>query len=77
LAAGYTFLDALSPYAVVRVFGGPVFWHYQESSVIGTDLYHVQLGAGLAWRIKGKVDLFMKGVPLGERAITGGIAAVF
>jgi hypothetical protein len=77
LAAGYTFLDALSPYAVVRLFGGPVFWHYQGDSVIGTDLYHVQLGAGLAWRIAGKVDLFVEGVPLGERAVSGGIAAVF
>jgi hypothetical protein len=77
LAAGYTFLDALSPYAVARAFGGPVFWRYQGERVVGTDLYHVQLGAGLAWRIAGKIDLFVEGIPLGERAATGGIAAVF
>ena len=77
LAFGVTFLDALSPYAVTRVFGGPIFWHYAGADVTGTDLYHVQLGAGLAYRIARRVDVFVEGIPLGERAISGGAAAVF
>jgi hypothetical protein len=76
-AVGVTFLQALSLYAVARVFGGPVFWHYQGEARTGTDAYHVQLGAGLAWRIARKLDLFAEGVPLGERGISGGAAVVF
>jgi hypothetical protein len=76
-AVGATFFDALTPYAVVRAFGGPIFWHYQGSAHIGTDAYHVQLGAGLFWRIARKVDVFVEGVPLGERALLGGASVPF
>jgi hypothetical protein len=77
LAFGATFFDALSPYAVVRTFGGPIFWHYRGQSVLGTDRYHVQLGAGVAYRIAGRVDAFVEGIPLGERAFSGGAAVLF
>jgi hypothetical protein len=77
LAFGATFFEALSPYVVTRVFGGPIFWRYQGKDVTGTDNYHVQLGAGLAYRIARRVDVFVEGVPLGERAISGGAAAAF
>jgi hypothetical protein len=77
LAFGATFFDALSPYAVARTFGGPIFWRYRGDSVLGTDSYHVQLGAGVSYRIAGKVDAFVEGIPLGERALSGGAAIVF
>ena len=77
LAFGATFFNALSPYAVTRVFGGPIFWHYQGKDVTGTDSYHVQLGAGVSYRIARRVDVFVEGVPLGERALSGGAATVF
>jgi len=77
LAFGATFFEALSPYLVTRVFGGPIFWRYEGKDVVGTDNYHVQLGAGLSYRIARRVDLFVEGVPLGERALSGGAATVF
>jgi hypothetical protein len=76
-AVGATFFESLSPYAVVRLFGGPIFWHYQGEKLLGTDAYHVQLGAGLSYRIARRVDVFVEGVPLGERALSGGAAVVF
>ena len=44
---GTTFAGVLSPYAVVRAFGGPITWQYQGQSVTGTDAHHYQVGAGL------------------------------
>lgn len=61
------------PYALARVFGGPVFWHYQGQSVTGTDTHHYQLGAGVAVRIGKALNIFGEGVPLGEQAIAIGV----
>lgn len=74
---GTTLFDALSPYLVARVFGGPVFWRYQGSSVTGTDVSHFQLGLGLAWQIADRLNVFAEGVPLGEQALSGGAALAF
>jgi hypothetical protein len=74
---GTTLLHVLSPYALARVFGGPVFWHHQGTAVTGTDLYHYQLGAGLALLIAERLDLFVEGSVLGERALAGGAALAF
>jgi hypothetical protein len=73
-AFGTTLFDALSPYLVARIFGGPILWRYQGSAVTGTDVNHYQLGGGLAWRIRASIDLFAEGVPLGEQALSGGVA---
>ena len=64
------------PYALARVFGGPVFWRYQGQAVTGTDTHHYQLGAGLALRLPKNFNAFVEGVPLGERALSfgGGMA---
>ena len=72
--AGVTLWDRLSPYALARVFGGPIYWTYAGQSVIGTDTHHYQLGAGIALLITRLVDLFLEGVPLGEQAIAGGLS---
>jgi hypothetical protein len=76
-AFGTTLFDRLSPYAVGRVFGGPVYWHYLGAAVTGTDVSHYQLGAGIAWLVARRVDVFAEGVPLGERAVAGGMSVAF
>ncbi|HYP77799.1 MAG TPA: hypothetical protein VER12_17635 [Polyangiaceae bacterium] len=65
------------PYALARVFGGPVFWRYQGQALTGTDTHHYQLGAGVALRASKAVNLFAEGVPLGERAVAFGIGLAF
>jgi hypothetical protein len=76
-AFGVTFFDSLSPYALLRVFGGPVLWRYDGASVTGTDVHHYQLGLGLSWLIAERANVFVEGVPLGERALSAGAAALF
>jgi hypothetical protein len=76
-AFGTTLWNVLSPYALGRVFGGPVYWAYGGESVTGTDTHHFQLGGGIALLIARRVDLFVEGVPLGEQAVAGGISASF
>ncbi len=61
------------PYVVGRVFGGPIFWRYRGEAVTGTDTHHYQLGAGLAVRVTKALNLFVEGVPLGERALAIGV----
>jgi hypothetical protein len=65
VAAGWTLWNVLSPYAVVRAFGGPVYWTYLNESVVGTDTHHYQ------------VDVFVEGIPLGEQAVTAGAGVSF
>lgn len=67
----------LQPYALARVFGGPVFWRWQGEDVTGTDTHHYQLGAGLALRLGARGNLFVEGVPLGERALSAGVGLGF
>ena len=74
---GTTIAQVLKPYAVARVFGGPVFWRYQGAAVTGGDAHHYQLGAGLTVVIAGRVSLFAEGIPLGERSLAGGAALTF
>ena len=69
--AGWPLLDAFTPYALARIFGGPVWWEYQGANLLGGDVHHFQIGAGLLLRL-GPVDVFAEGVPLGEQAIVGG-----
>jgi hypothetical protein len=77
LTVGKTFFDALSPYAVLRAFGGPVLWSYAGQHVTASDRYHVQLGAGLLTTLPRGFDVFVEGVPLGERALTLGLGRAF
>jgi hypothetical protein len=65
------------PYASARVFGGPIFWHYQGEAVTGTDTHHYQLGAGLAVRVSKALNLFAEGIPLGEQALAVGLGLAF
>lgn len=71
--AGKTFFDVLSPYAVLRAFGGPVIWRYNGEDRLGGDKYHFQIGAGVLVSLPGHFDVFAEGVPLGERAAVVGL----
>jgi hypothetical protein len=72
LLVGKTFWDVLSPYAGVRVFGGPMFWTFQGKDIIGGDPRHIQLAVGLSSSLPSGVDLFAEIAPFGERAATVG-----
>jgi len=74
---GTTLFGVLRPYIPVRVFGGPVFWKYQGESVDGTDTHHYQVGLGLGVAVSRRVGVFAEGIPLGERALSLGLAAAF
>jgi len=71
---GTTLVKVLRPYIPVRVFGGPVFWHYLGTAVTGTDIHHYQLGAGAMLQLAKRVSLYAEGIPIGERAVSFGLA---
>ena len=75
--AGKTFAKRLVPYAAVRAFGGPVFWHRAAASTTGTDRYHVTAGLGLTLRLPARVDLTVEVMPLGEQSATAGATLRF
>lgn len=74
---GYTLWRVLRPYAVGRVFGGPIFWKLADQRVTGTDIYKYQLGAGAAWKLPAGFDGFVEGVALGERGLFVGVGRGF
>ncbi|MCA2980654.1 MAG: hypothetical protein INH41_03855 [Myxococcaceae bacterium] len=73
VTVGYTFFDRFTPYAVGRLFGGPVFWRGQA----GSDLYHYQVGAGLVVGLPFGLDLSAEVAPLGEQRVTAGLGVSF
>lgn len=77
VASGYSIARIVAPYALARAFGGPVFWRFQGQSHTGTDTHHYQLGAGVSFLIAKRIDVFLEGVPLGERALSAGAGAMF
>ena len=74
---GTTLWRLLSPYAVVRAFGGPVYWSLQGEGIVGTDAHHYQVGAGLTLVVVHRVDVFVEAIPLGERSLAAGAAFAF
>jgi hypothetical protein len=74
---GTTLWNRFSPYALLRAFGGPVYWRYEGAAVTGTDTHHYQVGVGFALAITRRFDLFVEGVPLGEQAVAAGLALAF
>jgi hypothetical protein len=74
---GKTLWQVVSPYAAVRAFGGPIFWHTGGETRLGTDRYHFQIAAGAAVNLHASVDVFAEIVPLGERAVTLGAGVSF
>jgi hypothetical protein len=76
-ASGWVIARTFSAYALARVFGGPIFWSIANDSVTGTDVYHYQLGAGLALVVARRIDLYVEGAALGERAVAAGLGVSF
>ncbi len=76
-AAGYVIARTLSAYALARAFGGPIFWRVAGEAVTGTDVYHYQVGAGLALVVARRFDLYVEGAPLGERSVAAGFGWSF
>jgi len=76
-ASGWVIARTLSAYAIARAFGGPIFWRVAGEAVTGTDVYHYQLGAGLAVVLARAFDLYVEGVALGERGVTAGLGWSF
>jgi hypothetical protein len=74
---GTTLWRVLTPYALARAFGGPVFWRQDGQAISGTDAHHYQLGAGVALLVRRRVDLFVEGAPLGERGLAAGAGLSF
>lgn len=74
---GIDIASVLRPYALARVFGGPIFWRLGDVAVTGTDTHHYQLGVGFGLRLSRSFNAFAEGVPLGERALALGLGAAF
>lgn len=69
---------SITPFLAGRLFGGPVFWTYQGSSVLGTDAYKYSLGPGLALSFDhGRVGLSFGASLLGEKSLRGGVSVSF
>jgi hypothetical protein len=64
---GRTF-GRISPYLLTRAFGGPVFWTLNQTDATGTDVYHVQVGAGVTANLGGGVSAMVDVSALGEQA---------
>ncbi len=72
-----TFWRVLTPYLLARAFGGPVFWSLGGDAITGTDTHHYQLGAGVTFLLKRRLDLFAEAVPLGEHGVVAGAGLAF
>jgi hypothetical protein len=73
VTVGKTFAGRWVPYASARGFGGPVYWRHAGDDLVGSDRYHVTLGAGLIVRMPRSVDATLEAMPLGERSAALGV----
>ena len=67
-------LGPVMPYVLARAFGGPVLWTVDADGVVGTDAYHVQLGAGATVAIGDAWTVMIDVAALGERAASVGVS---
>lgn len=66
------------PYAVGRVFGGPVYYKFLGHEETGTDLHKYQVGGGFAIATPSHVlDVFVEGIALGELGVSAGLGTTF
>jgi hypothetical protein len=74
---GRTF-GRVSPFVLARLFGGPVFWQSTAGEAItGTDIYHVQLGAGASVSVGSGLSLMVDVSALGEQAASLALSKQF
>lgn len=65
---GYAPVPEWSPYAVARVFAGPVGWR----DMVGSDRHHYALGAGTGFAFD-PLELSLEATFLGERSASIGV----
>jgi hypothetical protein len=70
---GRTF-GRVSPYVLVRAFGGPVLWTLDDEQRTGTDVHHYQLGAGASLVAGSGLSLLVDVAALGERSASLGMS---
>ena len=69
---------AITPFIAGRLFGGPVFWTHEGSTVLGTDAYKYSLGPGLALSFEhARVGLTFGASVLGEKNLRAGVSVSF
>ena len=68
---GKTFFDAISPYLLARLFGGPILW--ARANGVATDAHHFQIGPGAAFHWS-RLDATIEASVLGERMFVASIA---
>ncbi|HTJ84409.1 MAG TPA: hypothetical protein VL400_21975 [Polyangiaceae bacterium] len=66
-------LDWVSPYLSLRVFGGPVFFSFDDETRVGGDRYHVQAALGAVFILPEGFDLFGELAPVAEQSLYAGI----
>jgi len=74
---GVTLWDTLSPYLLVRAFGGPVFWAKDDKELVAGDAYHYNLGSGMSVELPGNVIALVDASVLGERSLSFGVSMLF
>ena len=74
---GVTLWDTLSPYLLVRAFGGPVFWAKDDKEIMTGDAYHYNLGSGLSARLPGNLLALVDASVLGARNVSFGLSMRF
>ncbi|MEZ4404651.1 MAG: hypothetical protein R3B06_31815 [Kofleriaceae bacterium] len=67
-------LGPVSPYLLARVFGGPVLWRRDGRAVQGSDVTHVQLGAGATVVIPRGLAVTVDVSAVGERSASLAVA---
>lgn len=76
-AVGVTLFERFRPYALARIFGGPIFWSYRGESLTGTNIYKYQFGGGASVSIANGVSVFAEGVFPGKQALQGALDLPF
>jgi hypothetical protein len=74
---GYTLFGFWRLYLAPRAFGGPVFLEHDGATVRGRDRYFFMAGMGMAFLLPAGFTIFVDGSPLGEQAISAGLAFAF
>jgi hypothetical protein len=74
---GVTLFERLRPFALARVFGGPVQFRRDDEGRTGGDRHHYTVGFGVGADATGGVDLRFESTLLGERAFVWSAALTF
>ena len=72
--ASWPVADRFYPYAVARVFGGPVNWEIAGDSVTGSDAHHYQLAVGAGLTL-GPLVIFAEFAGAGETGARAGLGS--